>query len=244
MNQPLHQLTGIEEDAIIQHRLAIDEKGWKQLSKRVFNSHSLEDNQSALLELHKFKLQMDRSHLVDAAIQSQSTEAHLERERMNSACSSIIQQNNQLVYDLHQAQLDRQRKMEYDSLAAEIFNYPSRQDSQRSIDALQSSIDDLHHTKHSQRNTFSNRALTFAEILDACERLRGDVGAEAEEGRRRALVEMELEGETGERGETGEAAEAAETGHLAEKSNLDPNAAAFEPAISKKVDLEEGEENE
>lgn len=99
----------------------------------------------------------------------------------------------------------------------------------RAIDALENSIKQLHETKDLQRNTFSKRAVTFAEILDACERLRGDVGAEAEEGRRRALLEMELEGETEQQ---------------SAKSKLDPNAAAFEPGQAKKGDLEEGEEDE
>lgn len=99
----------------------------------------------------------------------------------------------------------------------------------RAIDALENSIRQLHETKELQRNTFSKRAVTFAEILDACERLRGDVGAEAEEGRRRALLEMELEGEAEQQ---------------PQKSKLDPSAAVFEPTQSKKADLEEGEEDE
>ena len=80
--------------------------------------------------------------------------------------------------------------------------------------------------------------MTFAEILDACERLRGDVGAEAEEGRRRALLEMELEGENEGEGE-------GDTEQHSAKSKLDPHAAAFEPGTAKKSgDLEEGEEDE
>lgn len=94
---------------------------------------------------------------------------------------------------------------------------------------MENSIKQLHETKELQRNTFSKRAVTFAEILDACERLRGDVGAEAEEGRRRALLEMELEGDTEQQ---------------SAKTKLDPNAAVFEPGQSKKGDLEEGEEDE
>lgn len=116
-------------DSIIQHRLANDEKGWKQLSKRVFNCQSEQDNQSALLELQRFKLQTDRAHLLESAMEVQTTEAELERERMNQECSAIVEQNKQLLFELHQAQLDRQRKMEYDALAYEIFKYPSRDDS-------------------------------------------------------------------------------------------------------------------
>lgn len=72
---------------------------------------------------------MNRSHLFESAIRVQSIEAEAERERMEEECNSIVEQNKQLLFELEQAQLDRQRKMEYDALASEILGYPSRDDS-------------------------------------------------------------------------------------------------------------------
>ena len=253
-------------DNLIQSRLSNDERGWKQLCKRVLNSNKIDEQEDLNfnLEFKKFNLQIDRSSLLEKAINDQSKEENDERLRMRDECNKVIEDNKRLKDELAMAQLERERKLEYNSLAMEIFKYPSKSDSLKAIEALENSIKQLNDTKNLQRLTFSQRATTFAEILSACEKLQNDVGEEAEEGRRRALLEVELENDDDNNNNNSSNSNNNDEGNgnndndkninnennndgddgepSTKRIKLDPNAPSFEP--SNKRELEEGEEVE
>ncbi|KAI0004946.1 Tho complex subunit 7-domain-containing protein [Russula compacta] len=88
---------------------------------------TVEDAREAfLLELSSFNLQLKKAVMVCEAEARQVEEYYRERQRIEDEHGSLRGQLEQLKTSLEHAQVERKRKIEYDSFAEKINTLPSR----------------------------------------------------------------------------------------------------------------------
>ncbi|KAF8450530.1 Tho complex subunit 7-domain-containing protein [Boletus edulis BED1] len=145
-----------EEDAIIHTRITNDERALRRVVKK-FHSYaslahtplvspvghggSIDDAREALLvELASFELALKKSLMICEAESRQVEEYQRERQRIEQEHDLLRNQISELKVALEYAQMERRRKMEYDSITEKINTLPSRDELERSILALENDM--------------------------------------------------------------------------------------------------------
>jgi len=174
-----------EEDAIIHSRITNDERALRRVVKKFINyttvaylpvdspdsdqsSSAVEDAREAfLLELSSFSLQLKKAVMVCEAEARQVEEYYRERQRIEDEHGSLKGQIEQLKTSLEHAQVERRRKIEYDSFAEKINTLPSRAELERSIQLLENDMAAIRADQEAQsRHLLSQRASLVSIISD------------------------------------------------------------------------------
>ncbi|KIJ20300.1 hypothetical protein PAXINDRAFT_7549 [Paxillus involutus ATCC 200175] len=144
-----------EEDAIIHTRITNDERPLRRIAKKFHNYASLahtpllqpahggsvDDAREALLvELDSFELVLKKSQMVCEAESRQVEEYQRERRRIEQEHDLLRNQIGELKIALEHAQMERRRKIEYDSITEKINTLPSRDELHQSILALENDM--------------------------------------------------------------------------------------------------------
>ncbi|KAG6336524.1 hypothetical protein ID866_2546 [Astraeus odoratus] len=144
-----------DEDAIIHTRITNDERPLRRIVKKfhayaslahatpVQSSHggSIDDARDAfLIELSSFELSLKKSLMVCEAESRQVEEYQRERRRIEQEHEALRAQIAELKIALEHAQMERKRKIEYDSIAEKINIFPSRDELQQAIVLLENDM--------------------------------------------------------------------------------------------------------
>ncbi|KAF8557009.1 hypothetical protein OG21DRAFT_1475713 [Imleria badia] len=144
-----------EEDAIIHTRITNDERALRRIVKKFHNYASLahtsllpptqggsvdDAREAFLVELASFELALKKSLMICEAESRQVEEYQRERHRIEQEHDLLRGQISELKVALEHAQMERRRKMEYDSVAEKINTLPSREELERSILALENDM--------------------------------------------------------------------------------------------------------
>jgi len=267
-----------EEDAIIHSRITNDERALRRVVKKFSNytavaypqldsasteqpNTAVEDAREAfLLELSSFSLQLKKVVMVCEAETRQVEEYYREKQRIEDEHNSLKGQIEQLKTSLEHAQVERKRKIEYDSFAEKINTLPNRTELERSIQLLENDMAAIRGDQEAQgRHLQSQRASLISIISDLGSLRLMTKDTEAEPSRPGtpdldaatsemevprsppaiAIVSEESSKEEGEEGETeeGETEEGEKRQGDAQSSDdvplfntLDPRARAFIPS--------------
>ncbi|KIJ70107.1 hypothetical protein HYDPIDRAFT_121535 [Hydnomerulius pinastri MD-312] len=148
-----------EEDAIIHTRITNDERPLRRIVKKFHNYASLahtplvqptqegsvdDAREAFLIELASFELALKKSLMVCEAESRQVEEYQRERRRIEQEHDSLRNQIGELKVALEHAQVERKRKIEYDSITEKINTLPTRDELQQSIMALENDMAAIH----------------------------------------------------------------------------------------------------
>ncbi|KAF5388008.1 hypothetical protein D9615_000541 [Tricholomella constricta] len=186
-------LTAEEEDNVILSRITNDERPLKRVIKKFHNytalSHtpvvpavvssgstkepSLEDAREAfLVELATFELSLKKSAMICEAEARQVEEYQRERQQINDEHGILGGQIEQLKTALEDAQMVRRRKIEYDLVAEKINTLPSREDLERSIQALENDMTAIRAEHENQSRTLYDQKSSLDTIISQLDYLR------------------------------------------------------------------------
>ncbi|KAI9466947.1 Tho complex subunit 7-domain-containing protein [Lactarius psammicola] len=176
-----------EEDAIIHSRITNDERALRRVVKK-FSSYaaiahpqldteqpntSVEDAREAfLLELSSFSLQLKKVVMVCEAEARQVEEYYREKQRIEDEHNSLKGQIEQLKTSLEHAQVERKRKIEYDSFAEKINTLPSRTELERSIQLLENDMAAIRADQEAQNRHLQSQRASLVSIISDLSSLR------------------------------------------------------------------------
>lgn len=174
-----------EEDAIIHSRITNDERALRRVVKK-FGSYTavacpqldpasteVEDAREAfLLELSSFSLQLQKVVMVCEAEARQVEEYYREKQRIEDEHNSLKGQIEQLKTSLEHAQVERKRKIEYDSFAEKINTLPSRTELERSIQLLENDMAAIRADQEAQSRHLQSQRASLVSIISDLSSLR------------------------------------------------------------------------
>ncbi|EPS92900.1 hypothetical protein FOMPIDRAFT_1026672, partial [Fomitopsis schrenkii] len=172
-----------QEDAIIHTRITNDEKALRRVTRKFHSYTSLaytseaepkpeastvdDAREAFLVELASFHLSLQKNLMVCEAEARQVEEYQRERERIASEHTRLRDEIERLKTALEDAQLQRKRKIEYDAIAEKINTLPSRDELQRSIDALEGDMAAIRSEhEHQTRTVVSQKTALDSVIVD------------------------------------------------------------------------------
>ncbi|GLB33959.1 putative tho complex subunit 7 [Lyophyllum shimeji] len=186
-------LTTEEEDSVILARIVNDERWLKRVLKKFHNyasvanaplvpavippasaaETSLEDAREAfLLELATFQLSLKKSAMICEAEARQVEEYERERQRIENEHGILRGQIEQLKAALEEAQMVRRRKIEYDLVAEKVNTLPSREELERSIQALENDMAAIRAEQEHQSRTLYDQKSSLDTIIKQLDYLR------------------------------------------------------------------------
>ncbi|KAI9448102.1 Tho complex subunit 7-domain-containing protein [Lactarius indigo] len=176
-----------EEDAIIHSRITNDERALRRVVKK-FSGYTaiaypqldteqpntaVEDAREAfLLELSSFSLQLKKVVMVCEAEARQVEEYYREKQRIEDEHNSLKGQIEQLKTSLEHAQVERKRKIEYDSFAEKINTLPSRTELERSIQLLENDMAAIRADQDAQSRHLQSQRASLVSIISDLSSLR------------------------------------------------------------------------
>ncbi|KAH9077247.1 Tho complex subunit 7-domain-containing protein [Lactarius deliciosus] len=176
-----------EEDAIIHSRITNDERALRRVVKK-FSGYTaiahpqfdteqpntaVEDAREAfLLELSSFSLQLKKVVMVCEAETRQVEEYYREKQRIEDEHNSLKGQIEQLKTSLEHAQVERKRKIEYDSFAEKINTLPSRTELERSIQLLENDMAAIRADQEAQSRHLQSQRASLVSIISDLSSLR------------------------------------------------------------------------
>ncbi|KAM6495997.1 Tho complex subunit 7 domain containing protein [Amanita muscaria] len=183
-------LTMEEEDQLIHVRITNDERPLRRIIKKFHNytalshkpivpsaypsgSGSIEDAREAfLVELASFQLLLKKNAMICEAEARQVEEYKKERQKIDDEHGTLRGQIEQLKTALEHAQLQRQRKIEYDLVAEKINTLPSREELEQSIQALENDMAAIKAEHDHQSKTIQEQKLSLDRIISDLSSLR------------------------------------------------------------------------
>ncbi|TFK75759.1 hypothetical protein BDN72DRAFT_867525 [Pluteus cervinus] len=184
-------LTTEEEDNIILARITNDERPLRRVLKKFHNytslSHSppvplvssghelvsVEDAREAfLVELASFQLALKKSAMICEAEARQVEEYQRERQRIDEEHGKLRIQIEQLKTALEFAQMERRRKIEYDLVAEKVNIFPTREELEISIQALENDMAAIRAEHDTQSRTIQGQKAALDTIISDLGSLR------------------------------------------------------------------------
>ncbi|KAI0091835.1 Tho complex subunit 7-domain-containing protein [Irpex rosettiformis] len=178
-----------QEDSIIHTRITNDEKALRKVTRKFYHytsvafnsgvlvapesSTSVDDARDAfLLDLASFNMSLKKSLMVCEAEARQIEEYQRERGRIESEHASLTDQIEGLKVSLEQAHLQRRRKIEYDVIAEKINAFPSREELEQSITAIENDILAIQAEHENQNNVFQAQQTAMEIVISSIKDLR------------------------------------------------------------------------
>ncbi|KAJ4478288.1 Tho complex subunit 7-domain-containing protein [Lentinula aciculospora] len=183
-------LTAEEEERIVNTRITNDERPIKRIIKRFHNyikeSHlpsvsssesvgdgTAEDAREAfLIELASFQLLLNKNAMICEAEARQVEEYQREKHRIDLEHNTLRGQIEQLKTALEEAQLTRKRKMEYDLIAEKVNTLPSREELEKTIEALENDMVTIRDEHETQTRAIQSQKIALDSIISDLGSLR------------------------------------------------------------------------
>ncbi|KIK67974.1 hypothetical protein GYMLUDRAFT_238151 [Collybiopsis luxurians FD-317 M1] len=179
-----------EEDQIVYTRITNDERPLRRVIKKFHQytnvvhaplapsapsneSTSVEDAREAfLVELASFQLLLKKNGMICEAEARQVEEYQKEKQRIDLEHNTLRGQIEQLKTALEEAQLSRRRKMEYDAVAEKVNTLPSREELERTIEALENDMVAIRDEHETQTRAIQNHKASLDIIISELGSLR------------------------------------------------------------------------
>ncbi|KAJ3932276.1 MAG: Tho complex subunit 7-domain-containing protein [Lentinula lateritia] len=180
-------LTPEEEERIVNTRITNDERPLKRIIKRFHHyvntahapllpsvaSGSVEDTrESFLVELASFQLLLKKNAMICEAEARQVEEYQREKHRIDLEHNTLRGQIEQLKTSLEEAQITRKRKMEYDLIAEKVNTLPSREELEKTIEALENDMVAIRDEHETQSRTIQSQKVALDGIISDLGSLR------------------------------------------------------------------------
>ncbi|KAJ3789438.1 Tho complex subunit 7-domain-containing protein [Lentinula aff. detonsa] len=185
-------LTLEEEERIVNSRITNDERPIKRIIKKFHNyinvTHTLSispnvstdnDNEAAedareafLVELASFQLLLKKNAMICEAEARQVEEYQREQHRIDLEHSTLRGQIEQLKTALEEAQLTRKRKMEYDLIAEKVNTLPTREELEKTIEALENDMTAIRDEHETQTRAIQSQKAALDDIISDLGSLR------------------------------------------------------------------------
>ncbi|KAH0839926.1 Tho complex subunit 7-domain-containing protein [Lanmaoa asiatica] len=170
----------LSSDAIIHTRITNDERALRRIVKKFHNYASLahtpllppahggsvdDAREAFLVELASFELALKKSLMICEAESRQVEEYQRERHRIEQEHDLLRNQISELKVALEHAQMERRRKMEYDSITEKINTLPSRDELVRSILALENDTAAISSEHETQERIIRGQKLALDHVV-------------------------------------------------------------------------------
>ncbi|KAH9844336.1 Tho complex subunit 7-domain-containing protein [Rhodofomes roseus] len=181
-------MTVQQEDGIIHTRITNDEKALRRVTRKFHSYTSLaytagpdptpatstvdDAREAFLVELASFHLSLQKNLMVCEAEARQVEEYQRERERIASDHARLRSEIERLKTDLEDAQLQRKRKIEYDAIAEKINTLPSRDELQRTLEALENDMAAIRSEHEHQTHTIQAQKTALDSVIVDLNQLR------------------------------------------------------------------------
>ncbi|KAG6903486.1 hypothetical protein C0995_005509 [Termitomyces sp. Mi166 len=180
----------LQSDQVILARITNDDRPLKRVIKKFHNytslSHgplvptigntadqSLDDAREAfLVELATFQLSLKKSAMICEAEARQVEEYQRERQEIEREHAVLRDQIDQLKAALDEAQIIRQRKIEYDLVAEKVNTLPSREELEHSINSLESDMAAIRTEHETHNRTLIDQKASLDSIIVQLDYLR------------------------------------------------------------------------
>ncbi|KAF9086662.1 THO complex subunit 7 [Mortierella sp. AD031] len=187
-----------ETDNIIRTRLSVNERPLRRLTTRfqkwsglltTGTQQDIENGlQTLLLEISQFELGLSKSTLVQ---EMAAREHHHYDQEQRDIEENIITSQAELEHlarELDAAKQERANKIQYDQLATQVLEFPSRESSQQSIAQLEAEIQELENEAIQQRQLMDLRKKQFFTALLCLQSTQESIQEDRREEERRLYL--------------------------------------------------------
>ncbi|KAF9919521.1 THO complex subunit 7 [Linnemannia zychae] len=160
---------------IIRTRLSVNERPLKRLTQRFQKwtgllakgtQEEIENGlQGLLMEISQFELGLSKSTLVSEMAERERQHYTDEQHQIETSIVHSQEELETLARDLEEAKQERTNKIQYDQLATQVLQFPSRESSQQSIAQLKAEILELENEAHQQSQLMDLRKKQFFTAL-------------------------------------------------------------------------------
>ncbi|KAF9132948.1 hypothetical protein BG015_003639 [Linnemannia schmuckeri] len=164
-----------DTDNIIRTRLSVNERPLRRLTQRfqkwtgvlvTGTQEEIENGlQTLLMEISQFELGLSKSTLVTEMAERERQHYHEEQHQIEENIALSQEELETLARDLEGAKQERANKIEYDQLATQVLQFPSRESSQQSIAQLNAEILELENEATQQSQLMDLRKKQFFTAL-------------------------------------------------------------------------------
>ncbi|KAH7043069.1 Tho complex subunit 7-domain-containing protein [Linnemannia elongata] len=164
-----------DTESIIRTRLSVNERPLRRLTQRfqkwtgvlVTGSQEEIENgfQALLMEISQFELGLSKSTLVTEMAERERQHYQEEQNQIEDNIALSHEELETLARDLEGAKQERANKIEYDQLATQVLQFPSRESSQQSIAQLNAEIMELENEATQQSQLMDLRKKQFFTAL-------------------------------------------------------------------------------
>lgn len=242
----LQPLTGEQQEHIIKQRMQVDERSLRRLVKKLtllLGSTCAESVSTARLsfqaDLEAFRLQLLRLSSIArgtceveiASYTQELSEIEQEQARTRDRIAALKQR-------LEDVRRERQNKLEYDTVAAEIVTLPTRAELNESLTRLGEQLQSVRAERAKYVDMSRDAAARMGVVMRDVEALRNDVGYEVGERERREVeradgdADAEAGDDASESGRKQGKAEAGDEPEEGEQSEHDDSANAMRSGSS------------
>ncbi|KAF9118074.1 THO complex subunit 7 [Mortierella sp. GBA39] len=163
------------DESIIRTRLSVNERPLRRLSQRfqkwsgvlvTGSQEDIEDGfQALLMEISQFELGLSKSTLVTEMAERERLHYQEEQNQIEDSIALSHGELEALARELEGAKQERANKIEYDQLATQVLQFPSRESSQQSIAQLNAEIMGLENEATQQSQLMDLRKKQFFTAL-------------------------------------------------------------------------------
>ncbi|KAF8944300.1 hypothetical protein BGZ47_004410 [Haplosporangium gracile] len=164
-----------DTDNIIRTRLSVNERPLRRLTQRfqkwtgvlvTGTQEEIENGlQALLMEISQFEVGLSKATLVTEMAKRERQHYHEEQHLIEDNIALSQEELETLARDLEGAKQERANKIEYDQLATQVLQFPSRESSQQSIAQLNAEILELENEATQQSQLMDLRKKQFFTAL-------------------------------------------------------------------------------
>lgn len=191
----IQPISDAQQDEVIRKRVQIDEVKLRRLVKKLTSVLAAQETEALSIAQISFSeelevLQRTLSRLTSVAHATSEVEIHSYRREL----SDIEEQHNtttsrieMLKRRLEEVKLERKNKLEYDVVAAEIVQLPTRSELAESLAKLAEQLEQVHAENAKYASMSKTAAERMSSVADSISTLQNDIGYEVGERERREV---------------------------------------------------------
>ncbi|KAF9115406.1 THO complex subunit 7 [Mortierella sp. AM989] len=164
-----------QDEETIRTRLSVNERPLRRLASRFHkwakaistgtNEEIEKELQNLLHEVSHFELTLSKTKLVTEMAERERLNYDQEQRRTEASIARLQEELGTLARDLEVAKQERANKIQYDQLATEVSQFPSRESSEASILSLRAEIQELENEAVQQSMVMELRKKQFFTAL-------------------------------------------------------------------------------
>eukprot|EP00033_Pygsuia_biforma_P001307 GCRY01001481.1.p1 GENE.GCRY01001481.1~~GCRY01001481.1.p1 ORF type:complete len:193 (+),score=23.22 GCRY01001481.1:188-766(+) len=174
-----------DQESILTKRLRTKEVRAGQLCEKIAkvaanpSSETFQDDiQSLLFGLRIYENGLKNLQSLSKSGKQECEIHEFEKEEIGSSINAARANISKLKTLFKEAQIEQQNQEEYDVLAKNINNFPSREQSQKEMQAIQESLSNIHHVQQNKRREVVRRQKQFSLLLCALNEIKSELSNE------------------------------------------------------------------